>query len=287
MVTKRNFGIIGGDFRQIHLAQKILSNQNNVNLWGFDKLSDSEFLPLCKNLDELINKSEYLIFPVPITKDSATLNAPMTTNKITLNRDFFSKIKNKISFGAIDSLAQNKYAITSYDYSKNESFQIMNAIPTAEGAIEIALKETDKTLFECNCLITGFGRIAKVLAQRLRDFNTKIYLSSRKNEDINWISALGYNPVHMHHMEQNLEIYDIIFNTVPNIIFDYNLLSKCNPNVIIIDLASEPGGFDKISIQKLGLKHIHALGIPGKMFPQSAANIIYDTINKIMEENNL
>ena len=49
------------------------------------------------------------------------------------------------------------------------------------------------------------------------------------------------------------------------------------------DVASNPGGIDKASAQKLGLKVITALGIPGKEMPKTAGRYIKETIDKLIK----
>jgi len=80
---------------------------------------------------------------------------------------------------------------------------------------------------------------------------------------------------------------DIVFNTVPAMVLDRDLLFKLNKEALIIDLASKPGGVDFLAAEELGIKTIHALGLPGKTAPVSAARIIKDTIYNILEERGI
>ena len=54
------------------------------------------------------------------------------------------------------------------DYYRREELAVGNAIPTAEGAVGIAIREYPGTINGAKCLITGFGRIGKNLAIILR-----------------------------------------------------------------------------------------------------------------------
>ena len=60
-------------------------------------------------------------------------------------------------------------------------------------------------------------------------------------------------------------------------------LKLFNKNVLIIDVASTPGGINKESANKLGLKVITALGIPGKEMPRTAGKYIKETIDKLIK----
>lgn len=51
---------------------------------------------------------------------------------------------------------------------------IMNAVPTAEGAIQIAMEQTDVTLHGLPVLVIGHGRIGSLLARRLAALGAKV-----------------------------------------------------------------------------------------------------------------
>ena len=284
MVTKKKFGIMGGDFRQIYLAKKFYNDGNKVFLFGFDKLKNFNKAIPCENITEIIEASDYIILPLPPTRDGIHLNAPFSKKNITIDDNILNSLNQKIVFGNLSKFTNNTNISQSYNYSKNEEFQIMNAVPTAEGAIKTALSITHRTLFKSNCLIAGFGRIGKILANRLEKFNPNITITARNGADLVWADAIGYNSIQLNEISGSMADYDFIFNTIPKVIFDEALLSKCHKNALIIDLASPPGGIDKAAAEKLKINCRHELAIPGKMFPESAADIIYYSIEKIIKE---
>lgn len=60
-----------------------------------------------------------------------------------------------------------KRGLTIHDYFEREELAIHNAVPTAEGAIQLAMEETPITLYGSRCLVTGFGRVARALCRLL------------------------------------------------------------------------------------------------------------------------
>lgn len=50
-----------------------------------------------------------------------------------------------------------KRGLTIHDYFEREELAIHNTVPTAEGAIQLAMEETPITLYGSRCLVTGFG----------------------------------------------------------------------------------------------------------------------------------
>ena len=164
--------------------------------------------------------------------------------------------------------------------------QVLNSISTAEGAIQIAMEETNHTLHDSNILILGFGRIGKVLAKMLNAIGANVYCEARKNEDLAWIKTYGYNVVKLSNLNENLKNKDIIINTIPSIILNEEKLKLLDKNSLVIDLASKPGGVDYEKVSNIGVKVIWALALPGKVAPYSAAKAIKQTIyNEITERN--
>ena len=75
----------------------------------------------------------------------------------------------------------------------------------------------------------------------------------------------------------------VIFNTVPAPIIRRDTLTAAR-NCLIIDLASKPGGVDISAAKDIGTRVIWALGLPGKVAPVTAGNIIKETIYNIFSE---
>jgi dipicolinate synthase subunit A len=176
------------------------------------------------------------------------------------------------------------YNVYSIDILEREEMAVLNAIPTAEGAIQIAMEETPITLHNSNIMILGFGRIGKILAKMLDGIGANVFVEARKYSDIAWIRSLSYKPVYINELSDYLSKMDIIFNTIPSTILNLDLLKIINKDSLIIDLASKPGGVDFEKAKELGLKVIWALSLPGKVAPITAARFMKDTIYNIIEE---
>ena len=159
-----------------------------------------------------------------------------------------------------------------------------NALPTAEGAIQLALELADRTLAGSRCLVAGFGRIGKVLADRLRALGAEVSVSARKYGDLAWVRALGYAPCRTDALAGTLGDYDLIFNTVPALVLDQRLLAETREDCVILDLASAPGGVDLDAAARLGRRAQAAPGLPGKTAPRSAAAAVLESIDHILEE---
>ncbi|MDQ5983330.1 MAG: Dipicolinate synthase subunit A [Eubacteriales bacterium SKADARSKE-1] len=289
MTNAMSFGILGGDKRQIALANSICLDGHNVCVSGFDKYQDDLKV---KNIDidTLVLKSDYILLPIPVSRDGVSLNSPFCDQEIKIDKNFVNKLKDKIVFCAMKDdlikICESFKFCNLYDYAKREDFANGNAIPTAEGAIEIALKEHGETINGASCLVCGFGRIGKVLTPMLKGLGANVCVSARKLNDILLIKELKCNAVLTSDIRKTSG-YDLIFNTVPHLIFDYETLKNSAKGSIIIDLASMPGGADDESAESLNIKVIHALGLPGKFAPKTAGEIIKNTIYNMIKEEGL
>ena len=118
----------------------------------------------------------------------------------------------------------------------------------------------------------------------LQGIGAKVYCEARKNSDLAWIKAYGYNTVNLSELSEKIHEFDIIINTVPALVIDKEKIDKIKEDCVIIDLASNPGGVDKEAVKQRGLKLIWALSLPGKVAPITSAEFIKETIYNILKE---
>ncbi|MFZ5990047.1 MAG: dipicolinate synthase subunit DpsA [Bacillota bacterium] len=287
-MNNKKFAIVGGDLRSVKLASLIASQGNKVNIYGFENAGFEIEIEESTDLDQAIKESDVVIGPMPFSTDNETLNAPFHPQKIYI-KDVFKKMTKSQLFvaGRIgDKIAQlaDVYNVYTIDLLEREEMAVLNAVPTAEGAIQIAMEETPITLHGSNIMILGFGRIGKILAKMLDGIGSYVYVEARKYSDIAWVRSYGYKPVYISDLGDYIGEMDIIFNTIPHVVLDEEMLKKLKKDCLIIDLASKPGGVDFEKAKELGIKTIWALSLPGKVAPVTAAEFIKDTINNIIDE---
>lgn len=248
MNYREKFAIIGGDKRQIYLANILAQEGFVVKTYGIDAGElDNEVIKTA-SISEAIENVDVVIGPLPCSKDDETVNCMNADEKIYLKDIFKVMNKNQLFFAGFmsEKINQTAHAFNVYtiDYFEREELVVLNCIPTAEGAIGIAIAELPITIHDSNCLILGFGRIGKVLSKMLQGIGANVSVEARNHGDLAWISSYGYIPIHLESLEDHLGEFDIIFNTIPSIILDTKMLRKVKKDCLIIDLASKPGGVD-------------------------------------------
>lgn len=279
-------GLIGGDKRQLYCARAFMSDGLKVFLGGFDKLKSEDGLIITSPFEAAL-MSEFIVLPLPCVKGEK-LNAPFSGEDIVFDKKLLSAMSDKRIFTSMKeklfTLAPSLKNEAVFDYSLREEFAVQNALSTAEGALEIAMREYEGTVSRSRILVCGYGRIGKALSDILSSLNADVTVSARKESDLSWISMRRCKPVKLSRLDTQ-KPFDIIFNTVPALILDSYLLSHIAKNAIVIDLASIPGGVDFEACSRMGICAIHALSLPGKTSPKTAGETIKDTITNMLEED--
>ena len=286
-----SFSIIGGDLRTIKLAKMLANEGNKIYTYGLEKaeeLKDNSNIIFTEKISKAIPKDvEVVIGPIPFTSNGININAPFGEKEISI-REMIHYLEGKILIAGsispeIYDMANDEY-IEIIDIMKREELAVLNTISTAEGAIEIAISNTNKIVQGSEVLILGFGRIGKVLARKMAGLSAKVTCAARKDEDLAWIRAYGHKETNINALGENLSQYDIILNTVPHLVLNKERLQYVKKDALLIDLASNPGGIDKKEAKELNLKLVWALALPGKVAPVTTAEFIKDTIYNILQE---
>ena len=286
MEKVRQIAICGGDQRQQFLAEALRRDGFSVWAWGLSGLPLAESIRQVP-LEELFWRCDCFILPLPATVDGETLFAPHSETVLSVKNGLAKQLTGKTVFvGLPERLVKADPAwadVDCRDYSKQESFAVRNAFPTAEGALAIAIQESDRTIRGARCLVTGFGRIGQVLSRMLRDLGADVTVAARRTESLTWAECLGYHPVSPEMLARDLN-YDFIFNTIPAMVFSETLLRQMPSRCVAVELASAPWGFDFAAGKRLSKTIIKAPALPGRFSPRTAGEIIKDTILTMMEE---
>ena len=285
---EKSITVVGGDLRIVKLVEMLINDGYKVYTYALE--NSEELLSLngvefCPTLKEAVSYSKVIVGPVPLSSDRKRLSSPFGRNEVGLE-EFIKELKGKYLIAGNINIKEelDSNGIQFVDLLKREEFSVLNTIATAEGNIQIAMEETQRTVHGSNVLVMGFGRIGKVLAKMLDGIGAKVYCEARKDEDISWIKAYGYNPIHLNNLDEYLGRFDIIINTIPFQILEGPKLDLVKKEVVIVDLASNPGGVDRKAARERDLKVIWALSLPAKVAPLTSAEFIKETLYHVLKE---
>ncbi len=297
MKDRIKIGVLGGDLRQSVVCSLFAKQNIECAVWGVEGLStEINEYNIVKSADwkGALGGAEALILPLPLTTDGVRLNlgrnslrtdtyVPRLTEIIQAVSKSCIILAGKIPANIKRFAAENNVSMV--DYYESEEFQIKNAVPTAEGAIAVAIKEMDITLSGSSAFVIGYGRIGRTLALRLISLGCHVTCVARSKRDLAWAECDGCNSVKLTNYQSSPTACDVIFNTVPHVLFDSEVINSLPYGQLFIDLASLNGGIDTDTAEKHGIKVIKALSLPGKCSPVTAGRIIYDSVREILEES--
>ncbi len=284
MINQHTILIIGGDQRQLHVIEKLAKSAGQIILTGFENVQ-LEYANVCKqHISEVdFSSLDSILLPIPGIGNDGKAESKFSSEDIYLTEDMFRKTKENccIYSGIITpfleyikkTTGRNIVAIFARD-----DVAILNSIPTAEGALKIAIEETDYTIHGSHVLVLGFGRVGMTVARLFSNLGAVVSVAVRESADRARVQEMGLTPVLFKHLPDELDQQNILINTVPFHVLTKQLLDKLSDQTLIIDLASRPGGTDFAYAKEKGISAIHALGLPAKVAPVTAGEIIADFI---------
>ena len=225
----------------------------------------AEAVEIVESCGKSVESADFLVLP-PVTADeSGGVPAPYGDGPLRPEMLLEGVRTDGIVFGGNDKGIVRRLCaernLRYIDYINSIVLAEANAVPTAEGALKAALEETGRTIWGSRVLVTGCGRIGTALALRLRALGADVTAAARRKETRVRMEAMGLRAASLP-LEETLEGYDIVFNTVPEAIFSEKLLCTLRADSPLIELASKPGGAEPGAAEKSGCRYVWASGLP-------------------------
>lgn len=250
-----SYSVFGADARQVYLAS-LLEQAGYSTIHTIDT----------------VRIKDVVILPIP----STTASGEIRGTQLSFTRLLCSAPAGTVFWGSgfapYQSLA-GELGLRLCEATAFPQFAEENAIPTAEGALQIAMKELPTTIHGGHFLVIGYGRIGRQLTERLAALGGTVTVARRET------GALPFRQDQTSHYRFPLSEYDAIFNTAPYPVFSREDCLATREDCLLIDLASAPGGIAPDCSRRL----IHALGLPAKVAPKTAATALLSIILKEME----
>ena len=292
---KYKIAILGGDKRLCEVASLFSDRRHEVRLFG---LSDTNINALsgklCSSVEKAMCEADIAILPLPLTRDNFNLSSAGEKTPLSEIIKLAASNSTVLLGGIVPAEIKRLCAacgVEIYDYYAREELQKKNAIPSAEGALMIAMENTDVTVNGMSALVCGYGRIGKILAFLLRGMGASVTVAARRDEVICEATMDGFEAVKIRESGQELRQAagkcEVIFNTVPAIIFPKSAVAAITSKPLYIEIASSPGGIDLGAARDNGIKTIFAPSIPGKYSPKTAGKYIFETVRDILAERGI
>lgn len=289
MLTGKHVVFLGGDARQLEVIKSCIQMGARVSLIGFDNLQSPVSGASLKELSTvLLSTADVLVLPITGTDEKGQVKSVFTSKKISLTPEHFQALPKKclVFAGMAKDYLQkmcNDHGIQLFELLKRDDVAIYNSIPTVEGALMMAIQHTDITIHGSKSIVLGMGRCGLSLARTLNSIGARVKVGVRSTVHKARAFEMGIEAFHTSELKDHVEDADLIFNTVPSLIIDSSVLANVPHDVVIIDLASKPGGVDYPFAEKRGIKAILAPSLPGIVAPKTAGKILARTMTQIMK----
>lgn len=200
-------------------------------------------------------------------------------SKISVDSEYINKLKKDVRvFGCVgDTELQKIFSENKIYYREimnDKTVAIMNAIPTAEAVIHNIIQNRNKTIFDSEFLVVGYGVCGREIAQKIKAMGGRVTIIEKDKDKKQYALTRGIKNIDEENMYKY--DYDCIVNTVPEKIISRASLKNINEYTYIIDISSKPYGFSDYDVES---KNINILGsLPSKFAVETAGKYISDYI---------
>ncbi|MBO8159403.1 dipicolinate synthase subunit DpsA [Thermosyntropha sp.] len=279
--------VLGGDDRELILISELVRMGATLVVAGFPKEKVGHGAFVVKSVEEACKDAEVVILPLPGTDNQGVIRAVYAEEKLVLTEKAIAKLAPDalVIIGSARQYLKDwaeRYNFNLSEVIEMDELAILNSIPTAEGAVQIAMEETPITIHGSRTCVIGFGRVGVTLARVLKALGSDVTVIARDEGQQARAYEMGCIRAGFSDLRDVLSHTDICFNTVPALVLTKDVLNYANPDMVIIDLATQPGGTDFEAANMFGLKAILAPGLPGKVAPVTAGKILADFIPRLI-----
>lgn len=281
-----SIGMVGGDLRVEHCIQSLISLGARLYGVGLPWLPRTLDILHC-SLDRALHECHALVLPMQGCDEDGAVKSSFGNEPLTLVGEYGARgllVLTGVAGPRLRVLARS-YGWNLVEIGEDDELAYLNAVPTAEGAVRLAQELAQKTIHQSRALVMGFGRCGTILAHLLRNMGAETYVYARSNGDLARAIALGFVKVSQVELVETFSRMDLVFNTVPAAIVGRELLEVSQPKVIVIDIASKPGGVDFKLAEELKRVAVLAPGLPGKCVPETAGRILGSVLPRLIVEN--
>ena len=292
---KFTVGLVGGDARISILTSLMKKAGYKVFCYSIADCGGLEPSEICFSIEELISACDIIVLPVPVSRDKVHLFsekscAPLPLKHLIFDaKDYGQKVFFGGAFGNDFRRSLEEKGHTVIDVLNDSELVLKNAIATAEGALMIAMEKTEFTIKDRDFCILGYGRIASHLVKIIGAMGGNVTVLARSDNALMEAVLHGFKSIkldqnNVQNIAMSLDGASVIFNTVPSNIITKEIIENMRNRPLYVELASHPYGIDIKLARELDFNTVFAPSLPGKYAPVSAAEYIFEAIEKSLEE---
>ncbi|MGE5676031.1 MAG: dipicolinic acid synthetase subunit A [Mycobacterium leprae] len=282
-VRGKTVAVLGGDRRMAEAVHFFLQAGATIRLSGLPWDDHFAGVQVCGSGAEALTGAHVAVLPVQGIKEDGTVYTQQGITPCVVDADGLRRMAagatvfTGLGCSYLRQICEQEH-IPLEEYREVDEFAIWNSIPSAEGAIQMAMESTPFTIYGSRSLVLGFGRTGRAIALLLRGLFSEVTVAARGDLNHARIWASGYRYADWNQLADAVAEADVIYNTVPLMVLTREVLSRAPSHAVVIDVATAPGGTDFEAAKELVLTAKLAPGLPGIVAPVTAGKIIAELI---------
>lgn len=281
--------VLGGDSRMLeHMRLARLAGAKVQHYGSIPGAEEAAGSPQANTLADAVKGARIISCPIPGLGAEDELYAKFTDEKLQLTTDVLkgaapgAVIMTCYSTPRLDSWAEAAN-VTIIPYAEDDALSILHAVPTAEGAIRVAIENTDDTLLGMDVLCVGLGRVGISVAQAFEGMKSRVSLAARNPAQLARAWAMNLRPIELRDLKEHIGHFGLVVSSTSGLVLTKDVLEATRLDVVIIDLCSPPGSVDFEAAKQLGRKVIWARAQAGRA-PRRAGADEWHVLMRIIRE---
>ncbi len=252
--------VVGGDKRTACMIPFFMERGYRVIGYKIDRRTDRKIEAdgYADSLKQAVESAPVIVGGIPMEK-KGIVNLRELSRHIRKHHKIFGGV---IPEGFRQECSER--GIACYDFMKDEGIAIFNAVATAEGAVLEAMLHKQTNIHHSRTLVLGYGRCGKVLGEKLKGLSAHVTVCGSNAAELAMAEAFGMDVLPLKELEGKIGEFEYIYNTIPALVIEGEVLKKVGKDALIIDIASGRGGVDYEETQERRVNAVHCLGLPGK-----------------------
>jgi dipicolinate synthase subunit A len=280
--------VVGGDERDPEIARLAAETGASVRAFGLPwPDAGVPGVTLAEDAHSAVADADYLLLPIPVGV-GLELYAPHCAQPIVGDGDFLGRL----APGAHAFLGRAtpefrrvaaESGVTLHEYDPDRELMLLRASAIVEGALQLAIENTDITINDASVVVVGFGNIGSLLARRLLALGARVHVAARNPIQRAGAYADGAIPVPLEDLPELAPKLEMVFNTVPAQVVGRELLERLPRGSLVLDVAPPPDHADLDLAAELGHRAVWARGL-GRRAPVTVGRSQWMGLRRYIEE---
>lgn len=284
----RRIAVVGGDERDPEIAR--LASETGADVTAFGLPWPEGGVPgvrLEPSAEAAAEGAHYLFLPIPLGV-GLHVYAPHSAEPIIADEAFFSLLAPEAHVFVGRATPELREAAEAagvhlHEYDPDRELMLLRGPAIVEGAIQLAIENTDVTIHGAEIVVVGYGTIGSLLARRLRDLGARLHVAARNPIQRAAAYADGAQPHPLEELPDLAPSLQMVFSTVPARVVGREMLERLPRGSLVLDIAPPPDHADLELAAELGHRAVWARGL-GRRAPITVGRSQWIGLRRSIEE---